>query len=204
MAILTFPASLPAPNSMRLGLSANTQSGGRSPFDGTEQTLALPGARWVAELRYTNLTLPDHRVMDGFVAALGGRAGRFTWSPPRPRRATRGGSAQVFGGGQTGTLLTTGFWSGSGLCFAAGDMFSYINVAGRPILHMATADATVDGSNACTVSIAPMIRRIPSDGALLNLTAPTAVWRLAEDAVMTDYAPGGFADVVLSIEEAIW
>jgi len=52
MTILTFPADILGPTQMQLSLRGNTQSGGRSPFDGTEQTLELPGAAWIASLTF--------------------------------------------------------------------------------------------------------------------------------------------------------
>lgn len=205
MPILSWPTGLRNPNSARLALVANTQSGGRSPFDATEQTLELPGSRWSAELRWQNLPESQWRIMQAFIASLGGRAGRFAWGPTHmPRRGTRGGTATVFGGGQTGRSLVTGFWSGSGLAFAIGDLVGWTDPAGREVFHMVTADAPVDAANAATVALAPPIRRSPTDGTVLNLTAPKAVWRLTDDAVGLEYERGVFASVGLSIEEAIF
>jgi len=207
MTILAFPTSVPAPNTMSFGLAANTQSGGRSPFDGTEQTLELPGARWVAELRWHDLDAVEQRILKAFVVSLRGRAGRFTWSPivKFPRRGTAGGSgAVIFGPGQTGSTLVTGQWS-PGLALAAGDILGYQDPTGRSMLHMATADAVSDGTNPVSISISPPIRRSPPNGAPLNIDTPSPVWRLQRDDVMADFEPGehGFA-VTLPIEEAIW
>tara|TARA_R110000751_G_scaffold307640_1_gene430339 strand:- start:27984 stop:28601 length:618 start_codon:yes stop_codon:yes gene_type:complete len=205
MPILSWPTGLRNPNSVSLALVANTQSGGRSPFDGTEQTLELPGSRWSAEIRWQNLPETQWRIMQAFIASLGGRAGRFTWGPNHmPRRGTRGGAAQVFGGGQTGRSLVTGFWSGSGLAFAVGDIVGWTDPVGREVFHMVTADAPVDGSNAATLQLAPPIRRSPTNGTALNLTNPRAVWRTTGDATALEYERGVFAAVQLSIEEAIF
>jgi hypothetical protein len=203
MAIVAFPSSLPPPNSMSMGLRANTQSGGRSPFDGTEQSIALPGARWVAELRFNNLTTAQGRVLDGFVAGLNGTAGRFTWAPPFPRRGTAGGSPTVRLP-SVGTILSTQGWTADGIGFEAGDFFSVLDPTGRPQLFRVRDAAGTTGAGWCDFFVAPIIRRSPNVNAPLILTNPAAVWRLSEDTVMTDYAPGGFSDIVLNIEEAIW
>ena len=209
MTILSWPSGIPAPNDFSFGLAANTQSGGRSPLDGTEQTLALPGARWMAELRFRNLDLPQWRILDGFVARLGGRAGRFTWAPPRPRRgvATVPGAITMTAGTAAGSaaLSVTGFGAGSGVAWEAGDLLGWVDGTGRAALHMAVAATSVNGSGAATVTLAPPIRRGVATGTALTMTSPPAVWRLQRDDVMADYEPGdrGHA-VTLPIEEAIW
>lgn len=84
------PPVFSLPSRFSFGLLANTQSGGRSPLDGTEQTLRMPGERWVASLGWDGLTPDEWRPLAAFITALGGRAGRFGWSPAAllPRRAT--------------------------------------------------------------------------------------------------------------------
>jgi hypothetical protein len=207
MTILSWPSGLPAPNSLSIAPAANTQSGGRSPFDGTEQTLQLPGTRWIAELRFVNLAEAEWRVLGAFLADLGGKAGRFTWSPIArfPRRGTASpGTPRVNGGAQTGKTLVTDGWGGAGTAFAVGDFLAYTDPAGRATLHRVTADASVS-SGAATISIAPPIRRSPADNALIDLAAPSCVWKLSRDDVMEDHEPGerGFS-VTIPIEEAIW
>lgn len=206
MTVLAFPGAVPAPNDLSFGLAANTQSGGRSPFDGTEQTLELPGARWMAELRWHDLDVSEWRALAAFVERLGGRAGRFTWSPIGrfPRRGTATGTPLVNGGSQTGKSLITDGWSGTNPAFLAGDLVGYVDPTGRNVMHRVVADVT-PSAGAATLTLAPAIRRSPADNAPLVLVAPTPVWRLAADETMGDYAPGdrGFA-MSLRIEEAIW
>jgi hypothetical protein len=205
MTILSFPSTVPAPSDMTFGLAANTMSGGRSPFDGTEQTLAQPGARWIAELRWRDLDLAQWRALCAFLDRLGGRAGRFTWSPivRFGRRGTATGTPTVSGAGQTGNTINTAGW-GSGTAFVAGDILGWVDPTGRSVLHRVVADATVS-AGACAVPIAPAIRRSPASGAAINLSSPSPVWRLQRDDVQPDYTPGdrGFS-VSLPIEEAIW
>lgn len=204
MPILSWPP-LRNPNSARLALIANTQSGGRSPFDGTEQTLELPGSRWSAELRWQNLPEGQWRIMQAFIASLGGRAGRFYYSPMHmPRRGTRTGSITVSGAGQTGRTLVTAGWTGSGLALATGDILGWIDPAGRAVFHMVTADSTPDAFGVASVAIAPPLRRSPTDATAINLGSPGAVWRLTDDAVGVEYERGVMGAAVLNIEEAIF
>jgi hypothetical protein len=88
MTILAAPAILSIPSRFSLAPIANTQSGGRSPLDGTEQTLRQPGERWGAQLGFEGMSQAEWRPLLAWLAKLGGRAGRFTWSPPLPRRGT--------------------------------------------------------------------------------------------------------------------
>lgn len=205
MSILSFPIAIPPPSSMTLGLVGNTQSGGRSPFDGTEQTLELPGARWMAELRWQALDEAEWRTLSAFMAQLQGRSGRFTWSPIArfPRRGTATGTPLVNGAGQTGKQLATDGWTGTP-AFLVGDLFGYVDPSGRSVMHQVVADAAVSGG-AASPFIAPGIRRSPADNAAINLTSPSPVWRLRGDEAMADYEPGprGFS-ATLSIEESIW
>lgn len=211
MTILTFPTEVPAPSDMSFGLVANTQSGGRSPFDGTEQTLELPGSRWAAELRWRDLDVAEWRALTAFVDKLGGRAGRFTWSPiarfPVRGAGPLGGTPLVGAAGQTGKSLATYGWNGGNgtVVLRTGDMIGYTDPTGRSMLHRVTADATVSGGDQATLSLAPAIRRSPSANAPLNVSAPSPVWRLSRDEGMADYTPGdrGFS-ISLAIEESIW
>lgn len=205
MTILSWPAAVPAPNDFSLGPIANTQSGGRSPFDGTEQTLELPGGRWMAELRFRHLDIAEWRALSAFVASLGGRAGRFTWSPVArfPRRATATGTPLVKGANQTGKALITDGW-GTGTAFLVGDFFGYNDSSGRSMMHQVTNDAAITAGEV-TLAFWPSIRRSPADNAAINLTTFSPVWRLSRDDAMMDYEPGdrGFA-LTLGLEEAIW
>lgn len=206
MAILNWPTGLRNPNSVRLALVANTQSGGRSPFDGTEQTLELPGSRWSAELRFANLPEAQWRLMQAFIASLGGRAGRFRWGPTHmPRRGTRTGTV-VIAGGQTGKAVATSGWATSGppAAVLAGDIVGWVDPTGRDVFHMITADWGPDGAGNANLPIAPPIRRSPTAGTALNYTNPKAIWRLSSDDQGMEYERGVFGSVTLQIEEAIF
>ena len=203
MTILTPPAAF-VPSTFSLALAGNTQSGGRSPFDGTEQTLEMPGARWVASLAWEGLTQAEWRPILAFLAQLRGRAGRFSWAPPLPRRATGGAtSPAVDGGSQSGAVLNLRNFTASGQAFLAGDMLGFADAAGRLALHMATADVTASGAGLVAVPISPPLRRPPNNGAAVNITAPSAIWALTGDQAGLDIATALMAGGSIDIQEVL-
>lgn len=212
MTIKFFPSDLRLPSSISgPGLRANTQSGGISPFDGTEQTLALPGARWAAELRWDRLPESEWRKLSAFIASLNGRAGRFFWYPSffAPRRGNSinsGGSyLQIATTGQTGASITVTGYTGGTHIARIGDFIHWIDDRFRPELHIVTADVPTAGSTAA-IPIAPPIRRATVAGAALEVVNPAGVFRMAQDVVMPDFTQrnGPVASFTMPIEEAIW
>jgi len=192
MTILSWPNAALVPSSMRFGLSANTMSGGVSPWDQTEQTIELPGARWQFELTFEGLDQDEGRMLNVFLARLGGRAGRFTWSPTGfTRRGVATGAPVINGGSQSGiSLLTRGWGSGEvgKAAFRRGDWISYQDYTGRHQLHLVTDDCFVASGGTCAIPIAPQMRRAGADGASLEFVAPKGVFRLTDDYVPLDLA----------------
>jgi len=206
MTILTWPADLLEPASIKLALAANTQSGGKSPFDGTEQTLELPGARWTAELVFEGLFEDEARPLHAFLARLGGRAGRFLWSPPLRRRAAAAGSPRVQYAGATGNVLSTiGWTSGTGWATEPGDFVGFIGPTGRAQLHMALERSYVTPEGVAAFAIAPPLRRSPAVDTPVVFTLPAAVWKLTDDDTALLFERGlAVGEATINIEEAIW
>ncbi len=176
MTILTPPAVFLSPSTLTVAPIANTMSGGRSPLDGTEQTLALPGSRFGATLGWSNLAQDEWRPLLAFITALGGTAGRFAWAPPLPRRAAGiAGRTNLVPNGQfvgaaTGTPGTPGTgWTLSGL-------------AGGTV---AVSGVGVDTDGAAYIDVAASGTATGTVAARLEMTPNTA---LAEGWVMTGAA----------------
>jgi hypothetical protein len=204
--ILTPPPVFSLPSRFTFAPQANTRTGGRSPFDGSEQTLRQPGERWVATLAWEGLTQDEWRPLLAFMAALGGRAGRFSWSPAAivPRRATGGAPAPVVAGaGQVGSTLALAGFAGAAQVFRAGDLLGFVDGLGRPRLHMATADVSAAGGGTASVPIAPPLRSAPANGAAVNVTNPAVIWGLLSDRSPMDIARGLIAGGTLDIEEKL-
>lgn len=202
MTILTFPTEILPPSSFKLRPIANTQSGGKSPFDGTEQTLELPGSRWACDVTWDGLDQSEWRPLLAFLADLGGRSGRFTWAPPIDRLATATGG-HVYGAGQTGKTLATQGWSGGTYAARKGDLVGWTDPTGRPALHVVTGDCPPSGGGVYLL-LAPAIRRSPADGAAIIYASPVAVWMLEADDIPVSFSQGMFATVQATFVEAIF
>ena len=74
MAVLTFPSIVPS--SISFGIKYNTQIN-ISTLSGAVQTIEIPGARWVANLSFSDMEPAETRVLAAFLAELRGSSGRF-------------------------------------------------------------------------------------------------------------------------------
>jgi hypothetical protein len=179
--IIVFPA-IRAPVSAGLQLLGSTQQH-VSPFDGSVQTLAMPGQRWRASMTWGPIPHTDWRPLQAFLGSLRGRAGRFTYVHPHTyRRATAApGTPRVDGDNQTGIELATDGWTPSVLVMRAGDFLSFEDAAGRRRMHHVLADVTSDSAGEATLSLVPPLRSAPADNTALDVLTPSPVWSLAMD-----------------------
>ena len=79
MAVKDFPANI-GPDAEEWTLTYNTQTF-ESDLNGAMQTAELPGARWSVSMTFSNRQGKSARALQGFLAGLKGRAGRF-WVTP--------------------------------------------------------------------------------------------------------------------------
>lgn len=211
MTILSWPAAAPVPSGLSLGLIANTQTSGPSPWTGTTQTLEMPGQRWGATLTFTEMEEAEWRVLAAFVWRLGGRAGRFAWGPPAmPRRGLR---QPVDPAGPTiredqtsGPVVRSAGWQATGgFSFRAGDFLGWVDPAGRPQLHVAVDDTAPNSAGNGSFRVAPPVRRVPPPGTPINLVNPQAVWMLTQDFDPFEFQGSTVrSNAQLKIEEAIY
>jgi hypothetical protein len=178
----------------------------QSPFDGSVQTLEMPGARWELTATWPTLGPDDRRVMAAFLASLRGKAGRFTFSPAQwsPRRASGGGSPVINGDFQTGTTLSTRGWTALGQAMRAGDWLSFVDTRGRRRLHLVLADVNADASGIAALQISPPIRRAGADGAVVEITAPSGIFMLPQDeAPQLNIRAPSLGQVTITMQEAL-
>ena len=182
MAILDWPSTLRAPSQVTFGLRGMSQSH-TSPFDGSVQSVALPGAKWVGSMSWGPMAGDDWRNFQQFIAQLSGRAGRFKlFHPACARRATAAaGTPLVNGGSQTGNTLVTDGWTAGALVLKKGDFFAWNNASSRPQLHQVAGDITANGSGQATLAFSPPLRTSPADNAALDVATPSAIFMLAGD-----------------------
>ena len=74
MAILTYPSI--TPEIQNFGIKYNTQVS-TSTINGVNQTVELPGARWLGDCSFRDLTLADAADLKAFLLELRGAAGNF-------------------------------------------------------------------------------------------------------------------------------
>lgn len=109
------------------------------------------------------------------------------------------GSPVVNGAGQTGSALNIrGFTAGYNVF--VGQPFSLIH-AGRRYLHTANVTAIAASNGQTAVSLAPMLRVSPADGAVLEFATPYIEGLITSD-VSWVYTPGNWQGQTVTIEEA--
>lgn len=147
-----------------------------SPFNGASQTVSYPGSRWEATLSFDNLDDWQSRKLEVLLAKLDGKAGRVMlgdfgrWGRPPM------GSPVVDGANNTGTSMMSRGWAPDRKVLWEGD---YITI--NEELKLVTADVWSDNSGYAQLSIAPMLRVIPPNGARIETQKPQGAFRLAEN-----------------------
>ena len=185
MAILTFPATL-IPSRSTWGIKFNSEQF-TSPITGTTQTVQRLGARWKATLEFTGLSPAQGGELDAFLAALGGRSGRFFLYPHhRPGNVAAGVTSGALAAGAT-TCTATGYTPNAQV-FKAGD---YVAIGGQ--LKILTAPATANSSGAVTLQFAPPMRSALGSGLSVVGNKPTVVMMLDSD----EYLIGRSAEPVM-------
>jgi len=149
-----------------------------SALTGGTQSLALPGARWVATVTFGRRQGAAARRLLAQMALLTS-AGRV-WLPVFDRLTpygTAAGAGVVEGAAQTGATLNTDGWTPSQTgVLLAGD---YVQVGDG--LHMITEDIDSDGAGAAALKLAPELRSSPADGATVITSAPRVLMELIDD-----------------------
>jgi len=172
----------------------------QSPLTNAIQTTSRKGSLWRATLQFNNLSGDDRREMQAFLVKLNGQQHRFTLHDHSyTRRGAGGGTLLVNGGTQSGTsLVCDGATASVNNYLRAGDYISF-----NAELHMVVADANSDASVNVTLSIAPPIRKTPSDDAVVDYLAPVSgVFMLAGPASW-DTQPGIYSNFNIEAVEDV-
>ena len=169
MAIEPFPAI--APSTFSFGIRFNTQIN-VSPLSGAVQTIEIPGARWVADMTFTNLDRSETRELVSFLAKLKGSSGRFYLTDKsHPVQLGNPGSSLpvVLGANQTGSTLNTEGWeAGGNNLLLPGD---YIEVNNE--LKVITEPVTPITGGLATINFSPPLRRSPPDNTSIIIADAT-------------------------------
>jgi hypothetical protein len=139
---------------------------------GEVQNIVLPGSRFAIDVTMPRMKPePDGRIWASELVSARAKGSTVTMPFPQPGLAIGSpGSAAVNGGGQLGTVLQL-LGMTPGYVVRKGQFFSILS-GGRHYLHKSDADATVNGSGQVTLSISPMLRKSPTNGASVEFAAP--------------------------------
>jgi hypothetical protein len=180
MTVLDFPDIIPS--TFTFGITFNTQIN-VSPLSNSVQTIEIPGARWTANMSFSNMEAEESRVLSAFLARLRGSSGRFKlkdFTHPTPRGSNLHSIVTVNGASQTGNSINTSGWTASQTgALLVGDYIQFVNNE----LKIVTADVTADGSGDATITFEPPIRTIPGDGNTITTTACETIMLLESDSI---------------------
>lgn len=210
MPTIDWPVDL-TPSKATWGLQSNTETF-TSPLSRAVQTVERPGARWKATLEFPHMGPEKRRKLEGFLAGLGGMAGRFFLWPHTapvadiaavPSDATMvldfvsqsyqvNGNIVVNGSLSNFKLLPTKYWPANTLVLKAGE---YLEAGGE--LKMVTADAYSDGAGLATIPVAPAFRRPPVNLSVVTLSKPKTTMMLGSDEYAVPVVPGFISDTVV-------
>lgn len=169
------------------GLRANVWAA-PSPLNGMNQTVALPGAVWVANLTFRPQTMAERADLEGWLLALGGQEHRVSMAHPVPSRWIPRGTMRG-----SPTIQSTAVQFANELVIqttASATLLrgDFIKVGNQ--VYQVSADATADGSGILTVGVTPRVRTAHSVSAAVTWSKPTAVFMLASNESIVPYTPG--------------
>jgi hypothetical protein len=177
--IIALPSS-PAPRQLELVMN-DTVAVDRSPFTGSTQVQAWPGADWwEATFSLPQLTRPQAAVWAAFLGELRGMQNVFYLGDPlhpRPCGTPRG--EPVVNGvnaAMSATLNTRGWTADAMRLLLPGD---YLQLG--TYLHRVLDVVNADGSGNASISLWPSIRVATTDGQAVTFNKPQGLFRLAEN-----------------------
>lgn len=158
-----------------------------SEFTFEAQVQEHDGTAWEISGTLELLDRDQAEEYNAFIAALGGRKGTFTLSPPGSGtpRGVATGTPLVNGAGQTGQTLVTDGWtvSTTGI-LKAGD---FIQIGTK--LYRVLGDVDSDASGNATIDIAPKINTAFADDSAIVVSNPTGVFRMRENMIPIEIKP---------------
>jgi len=149
-----------------------------SAFTGSQQVQDWGGRWWHYEIEMALTKGANGRRLSGFLAGLGGAAGRFLLvDPSTAHQAGTPGAPLVSGGTQSGNSLLSAGWMPDSTPLLSGDLFS-LGSGAQVRMHQLTADVISDATGTAPLSFVPPLREPPLDQAGLSVTAPAVCLRL--------------------------
>lgn len=138
-------------------------------------------AHWRLILELDQLTRVERAVLQAFAIELLSGDHNFTMQDySYVRRGTGAGAPLVNGVNQTGPSIITDGWTPS----SAGVLLAGDQVQLGLQLCLVTADVSSNGSGQATIPVRPAVRKVLSDNASINTSAPLGRWKVVD----TDFA----------------
>lgn len=181
---LTFPLTLPTTAPRHITFRARSTVGrSLSPFSRERQIYVHQGEWWEADVQYDFLTRATADDLLGFLVALNGMEGTFTFGDPvnTTVRGTWAGTPVVAAAGAAlgiKTVPMSGFTAGATV--KRGDWIQ-TGSGSATHLHKVTADATADGSGLLTLEIWPRLRVALVSTNAFTIASPVGLWTLASN-----------------------
>ncbi len=152
---------------------------------GVTQITSYSDRRWTLRFDIIPVRTTNLRVWNSFAMQVSQLQNVFAYGPPHysgPSTGYAGASPVVAGADQLGLSLDVDGLSISSSILSAGDFFSFDVTTGagntNRQLNMVTADVSSNGSGEATFSLLVPIRQAPADNAAVNISTPTAFFRL--------------------------
>jgi hypothetical protein len=199
---ISYPLSFPSVSIRDIVWEAKTKvASTESPFTGEQQFIEHEGQWFEAQINLPPLERAEAEDFVGFLLALNGQKGTFTFSDPdySEPRGTALGTPLINGASQTGSTIVTDGWTPSqGSLLLRGD---WIQIGSY--MYKIAQDASSDGSGNATLEVFPNLRSSPADNAAITTSSPTGLYRLSSNMMTWSVNDLMHYGISITIREAI-
>jgi hypothetical protein len=178
---------------------------------GVAQITSFPSRLWTMQINVIPMRTANLRLWTLFALQMSSLANVFAYGPPHyagPSTGYAGAAPLVAGGSQLGTTLAVDGLTHSVPILSKGDFFSFDVTSPQGNtnrqLNAVTTDVSSDGFGAASLPLLLPIRQAPADDATVNISTPTALFRLVDPENGLDFDDEGFSQFSFDVIEAIF
>ena len=169
---LQFTAQAPAREQLKIN---NRQAAMESPHTYAMQVVHT-ASQWTLDFTWPRMTVAEAQVCQAWLDSLRGQVGTFRYTPrARTRNALTGRSLAQAAYAYGNTVGLSG-WSGNAAGGVAVGQFFQL---GDQLLRVTAVPANADANGQLLVEFEPMLRANYAQGATVNFTNPSGLFRLA-------------------------
>jgi hypothetical protein len=204
---VSYPLSIPTNKGIAaIRLTANNVVGiSQSPFTAKQQVYKYTGQFWEAEVSLPPMKRADAEYWISFLLKLNGSYGTFLLGDPNGQTA-RGiatGTPLVNGASQTGQDLITDGWTPSQTGILKAGDYIQLGSSSTAQLYKVLDDVNSDGSGNATLTLWPDLRTAPADDAVITVSNPKGVFRLAASSQAWNIDEATFYGLTFAAREAL-